>query len=1064
MRKKARDVSPVTPMPSGVRTRVSTLKSSLREQEEGQETPSLSLKRRTSAPSATGSKKPRMSKVSEGPSVIAQPDDESEDGAIPGDVFDDDSEDGDFEDEDSDSDSDGGVEIPVDDEDQDVPDFLDAAEEELNDVPSEIPEGAIFYAVATQDSQEEYTSADSSESLTINEMSNLSSHFEVDFDFAARAYSVVLNAFRFKINKNIVSQIQNFLRERPDRQTLDSFALSWPQEELRFIQAEAEMSGCRRDIVCQSSGNPSAPVAFQLNHPTLELTGRLPGRTLDPKVKTTRFLIEGGIDLSNSFTFDTYPHRYPVRYIIKNGKAVRAATWPETLELKHQAVNFEHVFKFWRTSPAKVVVLCGAENRVRFTKDFAKRRPNTKHELVLGSTQEFGGGFQIGLYLFEGTIKKVVVFMHHPEWLCHAGQAGRMEWTRGVHFAYQLAGVRLPECGFGAVRKMPITKEIKDHCHTRIESSEGSNTPLVRKALPAPMHMKAGLKTQTRPPAQQSVLEMFWEQATGSSVKSTEQNTLIKKGKVQLVRVESGRFAEQAAVANVELAEIQDVLGSQSLRRWAAKAFGLTVAQYQRLHDYLRCQLVIQEERGEPIPYAFMNRTLLKFFLKHPKCIKHVNPATAYLEDVVNSLCMKAIDMTTLTEYGSKTLGPNYTGRKAMRYTLAHAMLRIPLPGEPKKVEIKCQNCESTKTVTAIYYKTDSAVVTFMSVCYKCPIAAKRVPHQRWTLGDGVGKRHMKMNRVQQLADWAMTQAVKENPEFDWNDFGNLQVLMNIHNNRESYAGVGPNKKKPNALLTSGEELKAIAAEMLQILTNAPSCFWRDATGNEPDTLEFVCTMPKSKDSTELCGTRRRFQTQWLTEAFVRCVELNTRVIAMKKSASTQSGNISAGALVIPRTMCPKCKQRLHKWRPTDPHWSSREMFVMGNIVSNAKNWNRTAKKAYETGESGQSHHTSEIAQKAAATRRKNAEARAASNADAAASKSVKPATLASTLTKKVDRSSNSTAQASKPDKQAAALAAEAAPKPTTRSNSDWVCEGCQHLNTGFSSSCIMCGHINKGY
>lgn len=67
-----------------------------------------------------------------------------------------------------------------------------------------------------------------------------------------------------------------------------------------MLDKEYAAGNYARNLVCQSSGDTSVPLAVQLKNSTEQLTGKLPGRPLDPGVMTTRFLIQGRVNILNA--------------------------------------------------------------------------------------------------------------------------------------------------------------------------------------------------------------------------------------------------------------------------------------------------------------------------------------------------------------------------------------------------------------------------------------------------------------------------------------------------------------------------------------------------------------------------------------------------------------------------------------------------------------------------------------------------------------------------------------------------------------------------------------------
>jgi hypothetical protein len=74
-----------------------------------------------------------------------------------------------------------------------------------------------------------------------------------------------------------------------------------------FPERHRLMKNMPETMVCQSSGDQSAPVAVQLKSSTEQFTGKLPGRTLDPEAMTTRFLIQGRVNLLNTLPMISIP-------------------------------------------------------------------------------------------------------------------------------------------------------------------------------------------------------------------------------------------------------------------------------------------------------------------------------------------------------------------------------------------------------------------------------------------------------------------------------------------------------------------------------------------------------------------------------------------------------------------------------------------------------------------------------------------------------------------------------------------------------------------------------------
>lgn len=75
----------------------------------------------------------------------------------------------------------------------------------------------------------------------------------------------------------------------------------------RSIRTNIGVGNYARILACESSRDPSAVVAVQLNPSVEYLTGKLTESALDPEVMTTRFLIQGGVSLLNASPMISIP-------------------------------------------------------------------------------------------------------------------------------------------------------------------------------------------------------------------------------------------------------------------------------------------------------------------------------------------------------------------------------------------------------------------------------------------------------------------------------------------------------------------------------------------------------------------------------------------------------------------------------------------------------------------------------------------------------------------------------------------------------------------------------------
>ena len=224
-----------------------------------------------------------------------------------------------------------------------------------------------------------------------------------------------------------------------------------------YIYADCSLSGDRRNEICLPTGSSNAPVLLQLNHPTFDYTRPAPGTTLDAACASTQLLLRGGINSDNTFTFDTVNRRCLIAKTKKNGKFMQAITVPKTWPTVRQKLHYDFATWLWEASPAKVVILAGNENFETFRQMYQNRMSpyySGQHKLnVLDGRLNQGAHVKVGLFKHNQSLRKIVVFVWHPQYVNMLDPLKIADWQARVLWAYMLCGVELPADAFSRYSK-----------------------------------------------------------------------------------------------------------------------------------------------------------------------------------------------------------------------------------------------------------------------------------------------------------------------------------------------------------------------------------------------------------------------------------------------------------------------------------------------------------------------------------------------------------------------------------------------------------------------------------
>ncbi|KAK5452209.1 hypothetical protein LTS15_007274 [Exophiala xenobiotica] len=841
-------LTPATTVPSaGSRSTRSSTKRKARQQPEG-----------TPAPATRTSKKTKLSRK-----AVDDEDEDEDDGGVPlpipkngrtsiaADTLPDSDDDSDV--------FDGEISDDSDEDDEDDEDFF---RDEILDLGANVPEETVFYALPETAQDESFEIQTSQETLNTNHFGNY------EHDFASGAIDILVGKF-----PSMESELRRFLAQHPDRSTLDSFSKSWEQSELRFAKQESELSGMELNMICQSSGDPAAPIAMQLNHPTLQLTGKLPGRTLDPKVLTTKILIQGGVDLINTYTFDTYARRCAVRYVQKNGKSTRAATEPETWSIPHQAIHLEHIFNFWSSSPAKVIVVCGGENSIRFCEKFNTTRPDGDHTISIKNIGLFGyNPFKIGIYCYKKIISKIIVFVYHPEHLKYIKPRHREDWTARVHFACQLAGVRLPERGFSSASPLPIPAEITSHCHQKIG-------PLASEATVSVSAVQPQQKLR------QITVTDVWKHQIGAQQVHGKPKQFKAAGLV-LTAVNNGDFATKVREPNRDLQDVQSMLRSKDAVKWYAQICGLSGLKAIKVKNmtsrWLRLEWEYQNQRQEPTPFPYLISGIQKFYRKYPQAFGDFDPTHAVLDDLIARFCISRKQIEPAKLFRGEVIEQDHYLRT--RSALKHLVARVPEGNEPRHVTTKCNKCgHVSEGWKPIYERRTGSIIT-RSLCYheangehcfgkKFEILDHpEVPVWNWQQFWGqLGRAFREYERQQDATS-----------SINWRSYEHLPKLLAVYEQLELPRTSAADNTSESVRLDAYLNLKRLVG--LNVWTRM----------SDPlNPREPVEVMMKCGNADDGCDTQRSMKAKWLHQnffdAYHYCCLLDSKKMSPSQKISTRS-------------------------------------------------------------------------------------------------------------------------------------------------------------------------------
>lgn len=752
--------------------------------------------------------------------------------------------------------------ISDDDDEDDDEDDEQFFRDEVLDLGANIPEGTVFYGLP------ETVQEESCEIQTSRAILNTIHFGNFEPDFASEAINILVAKFPSSMG----SDLRRFLTQRPDQSTLDSFSRTWVQSEVRFAKQEFKLSGMEVNMICQSSGDPAAPIAMQLNHPTLQLTGKLPGRTLDPKVLTTKILIQGGVDLVNTYTFDTYARRCAVRYVQKNGKSTRAATEPETWSLPHQAIHLEHIFDFWSSSPAKVIVVCGGENSVRFCEKFNEVRPNGDHTISIKNVGLFGyNPFKVGIYSYKKVISKIIVFVYHPEHLKYIKPRDRENWTARVHFAYQLAGVRLPECGFSSATPLPIPAEITSHCHQKIELLASEAT-----ASPSAVQPRQSLRETT-------VTDMWKHQIGAQEVHSKPKQ--FKAAGLVLTAVNYGDFATKVREPSRDLLEIQSMLRSKDASKWYARICGVSEAEGIRIKCWtsrlLRIEWEYQNKRQEPTPFPYLLIAIQKFYRRYPQAFGDFDPVNAVLDDLIARFCVSHKHIPPATRRPGERIEQDHYLR--IQYAMRQVVMRVPQGNEPRLVTMKCNTCGHVSEGQKPIYERHTGSIITKSLCYH-EVNGQRCHSRKFEILDHsevpvLNYFQMKWKIEKTFQEYESHDAASS---IDWRLYEHLPQLLAIYEQipppRTNAADVTSKSVRSDAYFN----LKRLVELDVWIRTSDP------LNPQEPDEVLLKCANADAG-----CDTQKSMKPKWLHQnlfdAYRYCCLLDSNKMYPQNRISTRS-------------------------------------------------------------------------------------------------------------------------------------------------------------------------------
>nr|KAK5444670.1 hypothetical protein LTR18_004374 [Exophiala xenobiotica] len=239
-----------------------------------------------------------------------------------------------------------------------------------------------------------------------------------------------------------------------------------------FRSEEVAVSGMPEEDLPRPSGEANvARVGWQLNHPT-ERCSEKPGFTLDEKSPTTMLMIRKGVDHTHSFTYDTINRRALIRRVEQDGKVVRTRTTePKTWSKEHQEVHHRYVQWIWENIPFKIVLVCEGENR-----DLMIPMMGLKPRRV-----KIGGEHFVDAAVWrkaDTSISKIALFIWHPEFII---RSRRLVMARAydayINFACDLA-------------KLPIRRD-----HFAASLTKGKSQQLTQ-AKPTPIRPRVLAKTK----------------------------------------------------------------------------------------------------------------------------------------------------------------------------------------------------------------------------------------------------------------------------------------------------------------------------------------------------------------------------------------------------------------------------------------------------------------------------------------------------------------------------------------------------------------------------------------